>query len=180
VLAVVRLFAGVRASMYSQGAPLDEALPAVRVVALVRPFICVYPIMSLQIRLAVEAFTTPFPITLKGASRGGFVVDNLHDFHLWRLLGILVPSLICLAARGSVRGRAGTRRLRTFSSYKSVFVSPPGDVGCGELASRENQAARLASACGGGSGSTIAGPEPEVRRSVWLTWFGGMPERDLP
>ena len=55
MLAVVRLLAGVRAGVHRQGAPLDEALAAVRVVALVWPLVGVYPIVSLQIRLAVEA-----------------------------------------------------------------------------------------------------------------------------
>jgi hypothetical protein len=108
MLAVVRLLAGVCAGVYCQGAPLDEALATFGVVALVRPLVCVYPIMSLQIRLAVEALVmgelicrrhrcesthlaTCFPITQKGASLVGFVVDNLHDLHLWRLLGILLP-----------------------------------------------------------------------------------------
>jgi hypothetical protein len=110
MLAVVRLLAGVCAGVDSQGTPLDEALAAVRVVALVRALVCVYPIMPLQIRLAVEALwvasatsssppppksplrmcthlATTVPVALEGARRGGFVVNNLHDFHFWRLLG---------------------------------------------------------------------------------------------
>jgi len=55
MLAVVRLLASVCTSMYGQGASLDKALAAVLMVALVRPFVCVDAIMSLQIRLAVEA-----------------------------------------------------------------------------------------------------------------------------
>ena len=55
MLALVRLLARVRPDVDGQGAPLDEALATLGMVALVRPLICVYPIMSLQIRLAVEA-----------------------------------------------------------------------------------------------------------------------------
>jgi hypothetical protein len=87
MLAVVRLLAGVCTGVDSQGAPLDEALAAVWVVAFVRPLVRVYPIVALQVGLAVEALATPVPVALKGASRGRFVVNNLHDFHIWGLLG---------------------------------------------------------------------------------------------
>lgn len=110
MLAVVRLLAGVCTGVDGQRAPLDEALAAVWVVAFVRPLVRVYPIVALQVRLAVEALwlggvsylviaaaaargsqcthlTTPIPVALKGASRGRFVVNNLHDFHIWGLLG---------------------------------------------------------------------------------------------
>jgi hypothetical protein len=55
VLALVRFLARVRADMYCQGTPLDETLPAPHGRALVWSFIGVYPVVSLQVRLPVEA-----------------------------------------------------------------------------------------------------------------------------
>lgn len=49
------LFTSVRPDVYRQGTPLDEALAAPGIVALIWPLICVNPIMSLQIRLAVKS-----------------------------------------------------------------------------------------------------------------------------
>jgi len=55
MLAHVRLFARVSADVHSQGTSLDEALATARRVALVRSFVRVYPVVSLQVGLAVEA-----------------------------------------------------------------------------------------------------------------------------
>lgn len=55
VLALVRLLAGVRANVNSQSAALDKALSAARDGARIGALVCVYPIVSLEIRLAVEA-----------------------------------------------------------------------------------------------------------------------------
>jgi hypothetical protein len=55
VLTLVRLLAGVRSDMDCERAPLNEALSATRGVAGVWALIGVYPVMSLQVRLSVEA-----------------------------------------------------------------------------------------------------------------------------
>lgn len=55
MLAHVWFLSRVRADVYSQGTPLDEAFAAARRVALVRPLIRVYAVVSLEIGLAVEA-----------------------------------------------------------------------------------------------------------------------------
>lgn len=49
------LLAGVGADVHSQGASLDEGLAAATVVARVRSFVGVYPVMPLEVGLAVEA-----------------------------------------------------------------------------------------------------------------------------
>ncbi len=58
VLAHVRLLARVGADVHRQGGALDEALAASGSIALVRPLIGVYPVVPLQVRLAVEALFT--------------------------------------------------------------------------------------------------------------------------
>jgi hypothetical protein len=112
MLAVVRLLARVCAGVYGQGAPLDEALAAVWMVTLIWPFVCVYSVMPLQVRLAIEALammsvawprtrlaevgrpsrdgrthlTTSLPGALKSAIHRRFVIsNNLRDVHLSRL-----------------------------------------------------------------------------------------------
>ena len=55
MLAPVWLLASVGSDVDGQGAPLDEALGACSLGAMVWPLVCVYAVMSLQIRLAVEA-----------------------------------------------------------------------------------------------------------------------------
>jgi hypothetical protein len=57
VLAHVRLLAGMCTDVHRQGAALDEALPAARRAALVRPLVGVYPVVSLQVGLAVETLS---------------------------------------------------------------------------------------------------------------------------
>lgn len=52
---MVRLFTSVGAGMDSQGTPLDETLSAAIEGALVRSLVGVYPVVSLQIRLPIEA-----------------------------------------------------------------------------------------------------------------------------
>jgi hypothetical protein len=55
VLTLVRLLAGVGSDVYGQGTPLDEALSASRSRARVWPLVGMDPVVSLQVRLAVEA-----------------------------------------------------------------------------------------------------------------------------
>jgi len=55
VLALMRLLSGVRSNMNGQSTSLNEALTASLLIALIRSFVGVYPVMSLQVRLAVEA-----------------------------------------------------------------------------------------------------------------------------
>lgn len=51
----MRLLAGVRSKMYSEGTALDEPLSTVLPVASVWPFVCVDAVVSLEIGLSVEA-----------------------------------------------------------------------------------------------------------------------------
>lgn len=85
----MRLLACVSSNVDGQGTPLDEALSASWRVARVWPLVCVYPVMSLQVRLAVEALSTRLPVALKGTSRR-LVFDELHEFHFSRGVGFLV------------------------------------------------------------------------------------------
>jgi hypothetical protein len=55
VLTLVRLLARVCSDMHCEGASLDEALSAAGGVARIWALIGVYPVMPLQVRLAVEA-----------------------------------------------------------------------------------------------------------------------------
>jgi hypothetical protein len=55
MLALVWLLACVGSDVDGQSAALDEALPAARRRTRVRTLICVYSVVSLEIRLAVEA-----------------------------------------------------------------------------------------------------------------------------
>ena len=54
VFALVRLLSSVGADVYSEGAALDEGLATVVVVADVWALICMYAVVTLQIRLSVE------------------------------------------------------------------------------------------------------------------------------
>jgi hypothetical protein len=71
VLALMGFLAGVSADVDCESTPLNEALAAACSGALVRSFIGVYPVMSLQIRLAVEALqssqSTPAMAALLGS-----------------------------------------------------------------------------------------------------------------
>lgn len=53
------LIACVRSAMDGQGTPLDKSLFTRLVIARVRSLVCVYAIMSLKIRLAIEALQNP-------------------------------------------------------------------------------------------------------------------------
>ncbi len=57
-MAWLRLLAGVRRDVHRQGTPLDETLSASWRGARVRPLVGVYPVVPLQVRLAVEALQT--------------------------------------------------------------------------------------------------------------------------
>jgi hypothetical protein len=98
MLALVGLLAGVGADVDSQCASLDEALATSRLFAHVRALICVYPEVSLQVRLAVEALVqllavaharkaaipsylvAGLPFALKGASRR-LILDKFKKLH---------------------------------------------------------------------------------------------------
>jgi hypothetical protein len=150
MFAVVRLLAGVCAGVNSQCTSLNEALAAIRVVALVRALVCVYPIMPLQIRLAVEALwvasatsSSPpapkasphvrtFPQPSQSHWKARAVVGSLSTISMTSISGdFWDPGSVddIPRARGSVRARAGTDRLRTFATYMGVSVSPPRNVG---------------------------------------------------
>lgn len=65
----MRLLASVRADVYRQGTALNEALAAPWCLAGVRSLIGVYAVMSLQVRLAVEALSSYLVSGLVFASR---------------------------------------------------------------------------------------------------------------
>jgi hypothetical protein len=71
MLALVRLLTGVSADVDSQGTSLNEALATARGGTSIRPLICVNSIMSLQVRLAVEALSSKRQPTK--ASKGAIV-----------------------------------------------------------------------------------------------------------
>lgn len=55
ILATVGLLARMSADVHRQGAPLDEALVAPGMVAMIWPFVGVNPIVPLQVRFPIEA-----------------------------------------------------------------------------------------------------------------------------
>lgn len=68
----MRLLSGMCPYVNSQGTALNEALSAAMVVACVGAFVCVYPVMTLEVRLAVEALIALrfLPVTHEWASLG--------------------------------------------------------------------------------------------------------------
>jgi hypothetical protein len=93
-------------------------------------------------------------------------------------------------ARGSVRARAGTDRLRTFATYMGVSVSPPRDVGVwrageqggpGDKNGLSMRGKALGSTTAAGLGARGEVGWPAVGSGLGeLPWFGATPERDLP
>ena len=55
----MRFLAGVCPIVYRQGTSLDEGLSTIEVTARVWPLIRVYPVVPLQVRLAIEALENP-------------------------------------------------------------------------------------------------------------------------
>ena len=106
----MRLFAGVGADMHSQGAPLDERLAASAVVARVGSLVGVYPVVSLEVRLAVEALFTMSGIskktrkswqrTLMQSGSGHWKGRWLHSAMVWSLSSI--NSRISIAAESKM------------------------------------------------------------------------------
>lgn len=80
MLALVRLLTGVCSDVDSQGASLDEALPTAWGRARVRSLIGVNSIMSLQVRLAIEALVARLPVTLERASRR-LILNKFQKLH---------------------------------------------------------------------------------------------------
>lgn len=68
------------ANVDGESRALDEALSTAGDGAGVRALIGVNSVVSLKIRLAVEALVARVPVALKGTS-GGLVVDKLKEFH---------------------------------------------------------------------------------------------------
>lgn len=58
VLALEGLLAGVRAVVNSQGTSLDEPLSAPCHCARIRPFVCMYFVVTTKVRLAIECLKT--------------------------------------------------------------------------------------------------------------------------
>lgn len=80
MLALVRLLTSVCSDVNSQGASLDEALATARGGARVRSLIGVNSIMSLQVRLAIEALVARLPVTLERASRR-LILNKFQKLH---------------------------------------------------------------------------------------------------
>jgi hypothetical protein len=120
MLALMRLLACVCTDVDGQGAPLDEALHASGRQARIWALVCVDAVMSLEIRLAVEALPmlsacgnrkqkrrgwrtylgAGVPIALEGASRR-LILNELHEFHFDMRRLVLV-----MGGRGETEGRA--------------------------------------------------------------------------
>jgi hypothetical protein len=63
----MRLFASMRARVYSQGAALNEALVAILDITMIRSLIGMYAIMATKIWLAIERLATILPRTVEVA-----------------------------------------------------------------------------------------------------------------
>ena len=66
ILATVGFLARMGADVHRQGAPLDEALVAPGMVAMIWPFVGVNPIVPLQVRFPIEALFCMAPSAYLG------------------------------------------------------------------------------------------------------------------
>ena len=136
--------------VYRQGAALDEALTAARGAALVQPLVGVYPVVSLQVGLAVETLSGENQVSdldrnsviarqkagrrpagrkthlvaglpvAPERARRGLVIHKFHQFHL---------SVCCLVCRLNRRPNGGTS-VRGRATYMHSGAEELGDWNC--------------------------------------------------